>query len=82
METDLELVQVLVTDDMGRYLVATSLFERDSITFVVKGEMSRMGHGWGKAAWTDIPLEPVEFWVRAADAERARSLLRDLDAHS
>jgi hypothetical protein len=80
LSTDAELVQVLVTDDLGRYLFAKSLLERDSIEYFVKGDMLRMGHGWAQTGFTETPLEPVEFWVRSEDAQRAQSLLRDLDA--
>ena len=79
MGSEIELVQVLVTDDMGRYLFAKSLLDRDSIEYLLKGDTLRMSHGWTETHLTDTPLEPVELWVRAADANRARLLLRELD---
>jgi len=78
--SEIELVQVLVTDDMGRYLFAKSLLDRDSIEYLLKGDMLRMSHGWTETHLTDTPLESVEFWVQSADADRARLLLRELDA--
>ena len=80
MNSEIELVQVLVTDDMGHYLFAKSLLDRDSIDYLLKGDTLRMSHGWTETHLTETPLEPVEFWVRSADANRARSLLRELDA--
>lgn len=80
MGSEIELVQVLVTDDMGRYLFAKSLLDRDSIEYLLRGDTPRMSHGWTETHLTDTPLEPVEFWVRSADADRARLLLRELDA--
>jgi hypothetical protein len=78
LDFDIELVQVLITDDMGRYLFAKSLLDRDSIDYFLKGE-DRMSRGWTETHLTDTPLEPVEFWVRSSDANRARSLVRQLD---
>lgn len=80
MGSETELVRLLVTDDMGRYLFAKSLLDRDSIDYLLKGDTLRMSHGWTETHLTETPLEPVEFWVRAADANRARLLLRELDA--
>ena len=80
MGSDIELVQVLVTDDMGRFLFAKSLLARDSIEYLLRGDTLRMSHGWTETHLTDTPLEPVEFWVRSADADCARLLLRELDA--
>ena len=79
MGSDAALVQVLVTDDMGRYLFAKSLLDRDSIEYVLKGDMLRMSHGWTQTRLTETPLEPVEFWVRSTDASRARLVLQELD---
>ena len=80
MGSEVELVQVLVTDDLGRYLFAKSLFDRDSIEYLLKGDMLRMSHGWIQTCLTDTPLELVEFWVRSEDADRARTLLCELEA--
>jgi hypothetical protein len=77
---DIELVQVLVTDDLGRYLFVKSLLDRDAIEYLVKGDTIRMAHGWTESHWTESVMEPVEFWVRSEDAERALLLLRDVDA--
>lgn len=79
LDSDVELVKVMVTDDMGRYLFAKSLLNRDSIEYVLKGDVLRMSHGWTQTRLTDTPLEPVEFWVRSEDANRARSVLRELE---
>jgi hypothetical protein len=75
----IDLVQVLATNDLGRYLFAKSLLDRDAIEYSVKGEAIRMAHGWTDSHWTDSVMEPVEFWVRSEDAERALLILRDLD---
>ena len=80
MGSEIELVQVLVTDDMGRYFFAKSLLDRDSIEYFLKGDTLRLSHGWTETHLTGTRLEPVEFWVRSADANRARLLLRELDA--
>ena len=66
-----ELVLVISTDDLGRYLFAKSLLERDSIEYVARGETHRMAQGWNQSGWTDTPVEPVELWVRPGDANRA-----------
>jgi hypothetical protein len=78
--SEIELGQVLVTDEMGRYLFAKSLLDRDSIEYLLRGDTLRMSHGLTETPLTDTPVEPVEFWVRSADADRARLLLRELDA--
>jgi hypothetical protein len=75
---DVELVRLLVTEDMGRYLFAKSLLDRDSIQYMVKGEISRMSYGWEQPWFAEMPPEPVAFWVRSEDVERARRALRDL----
>jgi Putative prokaryotic signal transducing protein len=77
---DVELVRVLTTSNLGRYLFAKSLLDRDGIEYMVKGDAIRMAHGWTPTGWlVDTALDPVEFWVRSEDSERARLLLRDLN---
>jgi hypothetical protein len=77
--TDAELVRLFVTEDMGRYLFAKALLQRDSIEYMVKGGTSRMSYGWTEPWFSELPNEPVEFWVRSEDVERARRALSGLD---
>jgi hypothetical protein len=75
-----ELVRVFATDEMGRYLFAKSLLDREEIEYIAKGETSKNVEGWTPSGWLDTVLGPAELWVRSEDAERARSLLRALDS--
>lgn len=80
--TNPEFVRVFATDDLGRYLFARSLLDRDEIEYVAKGETMKGIDGWPPPGAIDVVLGPAELWVRAEDADRAVSLLRDLDSHS
>ena len=77
--TDRDLVLVLTTNELCRCLFAKSLLERDSIEYIANGDAPRMAQGWNQSGLTDTPVEPVELWVRAEDADRARAALRELD---
>lgn len=77
--TNPEYVRVYATDDLGRYLFARSLLERDEIEYVAKGETLKGIDGWPTPGAIDVVLGPAELWVRAKDASHALSLLRDLD---
>lgn len=76
---NVKLVRIFATDDFGKYLFAKSLLEGEGIDFILKHEEERMAHGWSENRWTDVPLEPVEFWVRVSDANRAGSVLQALN---
>jgi Putative prokaryotic signal transducing protein len=76
----MELVRVFATDEMGRYLFAKSLLDREEIEYIAKGETLRNVEGWSPSGWLDIVRGPAELWVRSEDAERAQSVLRALDA--
>ena len=75
MAEDDELVRVFATDEMGRYVFAKSLLDRDEIEHIDKGDALKNVTGWPPPGWLDIVNGPAEIWVRSEDAARARTLL-------
>ena len=70
---DVELVSVFATGDAGLIALAKSLLDAEGIDFFVKGEGLQNFFPLGPTTrW------PVEFCVRAEDADRARVLLEGL----
>lgn len=80
LKQDVELVQVFKTNEIAQYVFAKSLFDSEAIEYFVKNETLKNVLGWAPADWFD--RWPVEFWVRSEDAERARTLLGDLNEQS
>jgi hypothetical protein len=77
---DAELARVLVTGDAGLIPLAKSLLEGEGIEYLVRGEGLQDLFGWGRVgSGYNYIVGPAEFWVRADDAERARTLLEGLD---
>jgi hypothetical protein len=75
----MELIRVFATEDMGRYLFAKSLLDRDAIDYLTRGETLRNMGGWSPSGRINVVLGPAELWVRPEDAARARALLKGLD---
>jgi hypothetical protein len=77
---DVELVPVFATGDAGLISLAKSLLEAEGIDYYGRGEGVQDLFGWGRiAAGFNLVVGPVQFLVRADDAERARDLLKALD---
>ena len=76
---DTELVCVLATYEVGRYLLAKSLLDRDSVDYAIRGDELRIAEEWRPTVLTEGSRQPVELWVRREDADRARTALIELD---
>jgi Putative prokaryotic signal transducing protein len=80
---DVALARVLVTGDAGLIPLAKSLLEGEGIEYLIRGEGLQDLFGWGRVgSGYNYIVGPAEFWVRADQAERARELLKGLDAQS
>jgi len=77
-DPDVELVLVLSTGDAGLIAVAKSLLEGEKIDFFVRGDGLQDLFGLGRITGFSYAMGPAEFWVREADAGRARERLADL----
>lgn len=77
-----ESVRVFATEDLGRFLFARSLLDRDDIESFAKGDTLKGIDGWPLPGAIDVVLGPAELWVRAEDADRALLLLRALGSHT
>ena len=75
---DVELVSVFAAGDPGLIAVAKSLLEGEGIDYFVRGDNLQDLAGLGRLTGYNYVFGPAEFWVRAADGERARELLKDL----
>jgi len=80
---DLDLVTVLATGDPALIALAHSLLESAGVSFVTTGEgvqdlvgLGRFGSGF------NVAIGPVQFQVRAEDADEARELLADLEEYA
>jgi Putative prokaryotic signal transducing protein len=80
---DMALVPVFATGDAALISIAKSLLEAEAIDYLGRGEGIQDLFGWGRiASGFNVVVGPVEFLVRAEDAERARDLLKGLDGES
>ena len=80
---DVELVTVFATGDAGLISIAKSLLEAEGIDYLGRGEGVQDLFGWGRiASGFNVVVGPVEFLVRADDAERARDLLKGLEGEA
>lgn len=77
---DVELVSVFATGDAGLIAVARSLLEAEEIDYFVRGDGLQDLFGLGRITGFSYAMGPAEFCVRAADAGRARALLKDLES--
>ena len=75
---DVDLVRVFVTGDAGLIPLAKSLLEGEEIEYLVRGEQVQDLFGAGRIGGFNYVVGPVEFWVRADDADGARALLEGL----
>ena len=73
-----EFVLVLSTGDAGMIAVAKSLLEGEAIDFFVRGDGLQDLFGLGRITGFSYAMGPAEFWVREADAGRARERLSGL----
>ncbi|MDR3675399.1 MAG: DUF2007 domain-containing protein [Acidobacteriota bacterium] len=77
---DAELVLVFSTTDIGLCGIAKSLLEGESIEYLERGERLQYLFGWGGLEGGYNPvIGPVEFWVCADEADRARACLEGLE---
>ena len=75
---DVELVPVFAAGNAALVAVAKSLLEGEEIDYMVRSENVQNLVGLGQATGFSYAMGPVEFWVRADDADRAQALLADL----
>ena len=74
-----DLVTVYETGDPSLVALAKSLLDSAGIEFATKGEALQDLLGLGRfPGGTNLVTGPVEFQVGPDDAEKARSMLRDL----
>ena len=77
---DVELVPIFATGDAGLISLAKSLLEAEGIDYYGRGEGVQDLLGWGRfGGGFNVVVGPVEFLVRADDADKARDLLKALD---
>jgi uncharacterized protein (UPF0212 family) len=75
-----ELVRVFVATDEPLVELAKSLLEGESIEYLERGARLQDLFGWGRfGTGYNFIVGPVEFWVRADEAERARACLEGLE---
>jgi Putative prokaryotic signal transducing protein len=77
---DVDLVRVFATGDAGLIPLAKSLLEGEGIEYLVRGDQVQDLFGAGRIGGFNYVVGPVEFWVRADDADGARALLEGLGA--
>jgi Putative prokaryotic signal transducing protein len=75
---DVELVSAFETGDPGLIAVVKSLLDAAEIDYFVRGDGLQDLAGFGRITGYSYVFGPAEFWVRAADADRVRDLLKDL----
>lgn len=76
---ELDLVTVLATGDPALVALARSLLESAHVPFMTRGEGVQDLVGLGRiGAGFNVALGPVEFCVKAEDADEALELLADL----
>ncbi len=74
-----DLVAVFETGDPGLVALAKSLLDSAGIDFATRGDALQDLFGVGRfPGRTNLVTGPVVFQVRLNDAEKARSILRDL----
>lgn len=79
-DSDIHLVVVLRTGDMGVAMVARSILEAARVDYTVRGEHLRNTFGWDVQGFLpNVVHGLVEFLVREDDASAARELLLDLE---
>lgn len=80
-DPDIILTPVFRTGDAGLIALAKSLLESEAIEYLVRSENVQDLFGWGRVGSNfNVVSGPAEFVVREEDAERARTLLEDLES--
>jgi hypothetical protein len=78
-EPNVKLAPVFRTGDAGLIALAKSLLDAEGIEYMARHDAVQDLFGWGRVGGGfNYIVGPVEFVVRKDDAERARTLLRDL----
>jgi hypothetical protein len=75
---DLQLVKVFATGDAGLIGLVKSLLESEGVDYLLRGDGLQDLFGFGRVTSFNYIVGPAEFWVRQADGDRARDLLKDL----
>jgi hypothetical protein len=75
---DAELVAVFATGNPALIALAHSLLEGEQIDYFERGDGLQDLFGLGRMSSYSFAMGPVQFFVRAEDANRARILLQDL----
>ena len=79
-DPNIRLTPVFRTGDAGLIALAKSLLESEAIEYLVRSENVQDLFGWGRVGSNfNVVSGPAEFVVREEDAERARTLLEDLE---
>ena len=75
-----DLIQVFESGNPALIPVIESLFEDAEIEYMTKSEPIQHLFGWGTfGSNLNYVIGPVQFFVRAEDAEQARALITPLD---
>lgn len=77
-EPQMDLVKVYEGSNPAIVPLIESLLRDAEIEFLMKGDQIQDLFGAGRFAMNSV-AGPVEFWVRADDADDARELLADVD---
>jgi hypothetical protein len=76
---DVELVRVFVADDEALVGLAKALLEGENIEYLERFSRLQDLFGWGRfGTGYNYIVGPVEFWVRADEAEKATACLEGL----
>jgi hypothetical protein len=75
---DVELVPVFTTGDPALIALAQSLLDGEQIDYLMRAANPRGLFGRGRATGYEFGMGAAEFWIRADDAERVKTLLEDL----
>ena len=79
-DPNIRLTPVFRTGDAGLIALAKSLLDSEEIEYLVRSENVQDLFGWGRFGSNfNVVSGPAEFVVREEDAERARTLLKDLE---
>lgn len=80
MPDDIHLLPIYTCSNPALVPVVESLLRDAGIEFMTRGAAIQDLFGWGRfGTGSNYATGPVEFWVRADEAEEARSVLAALD---
>jgi len=75
---DVELMPVFATGDPALIALAQSLLDGEKIDYLMRAPSPQGLFGRGRATGYEFGMGTAEFWIRADEAERVKTLLEDL----